>query len=165
MPKKKTLIILVCVAAACILFAGGYVLMNLSAMRQPTQQEIETHAAFFVDWQASTGMEGTDQEIILSLCVADGERTSGENVYQLYTSDTVSDYLHEFGAWTQIGMLDDILYLQYTTPQGNTVSLGYCADGTTELCVYDAAADTLYFQHGEAYEFWSRFRTGFHFGA
>lgn len=165
MSNKKILTIGISVIVVCLLVAAAGMFFNQSTKREPTQQEIDAHAPYMVDWQAATGQEGTDREIILSLCTAGEQGTSGENVYQLYTSDTVAEYLYDFGTMTEICMLNDILYVQYTTPQSNTVSLGYFADGTTELCVYDLETDTLYFERGDTFEFWNKFRTGFQWGA
>ena len=164
MNKKKTLIIGISIIVVCLAIALGYVLTHRSEKRQPTAEETAQYAAYSIDWQQLTGMEDADREIILSFCEENGEKTIGANVYQIYTSTALGTYLPDFGEMMELALLNEVLYIQYTTPVGNMITLGYDADGLCEKSIYDAAADTLYYETRETVEVWSHFRNGFQFG-
>ena len=164
MSKKKTLVIGLIVIAVCLAIVLGYVLTHRSEKRLPTAEETVHYGAYSVDWQESTGILSSDREIIRSFCVPQGEKTIGANVYQVYDSAQLGQFLTDFGEMMEIAQLDEVLYIQYTTPAGNMVTLGYDADGQCEKSIYDAAADTLYYETRETVEVWSHFRNGFQWG-
>ena len=164
MNKKKTLIIGISIIVVCLAIALGYVLTHRSEKRQPTAEETAKSAAYSIDWQECTGLGASDREIIRSFCVPQGEKTIGANVYQVYDSAQLGQFLTDFGKMMEIAQLDEVLYIQYTTPVGNMITLGYDADGQCEKSIYDAAADTLYYETRETVEVWSHFRNGFQFG-
>ena len=164
MNKKKTLIIGISIIVVCLAIALGYVLTHRSEKRLPTAEETARYASYSIDWQQLTGMEDADREIILSFCEENGEKTIGANVYQIYTSSALGTYLPDFGEMMELALLNEVLYIQYTTPAGNMITLGYDADGQCEKSIYDAAADTLYYETRETVEVWSHFRNGFQFG-
>ena len=164
MNKKKTLIIGISIILVCLAIALGYVLTHRSEKRLPTAEETARYASYSIDWQQLTGMEDADREIILSFCEENGEKTIGANVYQIYTSTALGTYLPDFGEMMELALLNEVLYIQYTTPVGNMITLGYDADGQCEKSIYDAAADTLYYETRETVEVWSHFRNGFQFG-
>lgn len=161
--KKKTLIIGISIIAVCLLVSLIYMVANRTTKREPTQQEIEACAPYAVDWQALG--EGTDKEIILSLCTYTEEQTIGSNVYEIYTSDALGDYLYQFGEMTQIALLEDVLYIQYTDSDAKTITLGYSDDGLMEKAVYDPATDVLYYELGDVTEVWEKFGAGIQWGA
>lgn len=165
MSKKKTLVIGISIIAVCLLFCLVYLVANRSTKREPTQQEIEIYAPYAVDWQTATGGEGTDKEIILSLCAFSEEQTIGSNVYEIYTSDILGDHLYKFGEMTQIAMLEGVLYIQYTDSDGNTITLGYADEGLMEKAVYSLETDTLYYEVAGTVEVWEKFGTGIQWGA
>ena len=165
MNKKKTLIIGISIIVVCLAIALAYVLTHLSEKRQPTAEETKQYAVYSIDWRKLTDvMDASDCEIILSFCEYSGEKTIGSNVYQIYTSSTLGDYLPDFGEMMELAQLNEVLYIQYTTPAGNMITLGYDAEGLCEKSIYDAAADTLYYETRETEEVWSHFRNGFQFG-
>ena len=164
MSKKKTLVIGLSVIAVCLAIALGYVLTHRSEKRLPTVEEAARYAAYSVDWQECTGFSSSDREIIRSFCVPQGEKTIGANVYQVYDSDQLGQFLADFGEMMEIAQLDEVLYIQYTTPAGNMVTLGYDAAGQCEKSIYDASMDTLYYETRETAEIWSHFRNGFQWG-
>ena len=164
MNKKKTLIIGISIIVVCLAIALGYVLTHRSEKRLPTAEETARYASYSIDWQQLTGMEDADREIILSFCEENGEKTIGANVYQIYTSTALGTYLLDFGEMMELALLNEVLYIQYTTPAGNMITLGYDAEGLCEKSIYDAAADTLYYETRETVEVWSHFRNGFQFG-
>lgn len=164
MNKKKTLIIGISIIVVCLAIALGYVLTHRSEKRLPTAEETARYASYSIDWQQLTGMEDADREIILSFCEENGEKTIGANVYQIYTSTALGTYLPDFGEMMELALLNEVLYIQYTTPAGNMITLGYDAEGQCEKSIYDAAADTLYYETRETVEVWSHFRNGFQFG-
>lgn len=161
--KKKTLIIGISIIAVCLLVSLIYMVANRTTKREPTQQEIEACAPYAVDWQALG--EGTDKEIILSLCTYTEEQTIGSNVYEIYISDILGDYLYQFGEMTQIALLEDVLYIQYTDSDAKTITLGYSDDGLMEKAVYDPATDVLYYELGDVTEVWEKFGAGIQWGA
>ena len=164
MNKKMTRILLI-VAAVCLLISGIYVICNRSEKRMPTEQELQDYALYTVDWQGVTGIQGSDLEIILSLCTYVGEQTIGSNVYNTYESEALKQYLPGFGEMMQLAMLDDsTLYIQYTTPEGDMITLGYTAEGLQEKSVYDLSEDTMFYETKDATEVWTKFRNGFQWG-
>ena len=164
MNKKKTLIIGLIFIAVCLAIVLGYVLANRSEKRQPTAEETARSASYSMDWQELTGMEGTDVEIILSFCESAGEKNIGSNVYQIYASSSLGNYLADFGEMMEIAQLNDVLYIQYTTPDGDMITLGYDAEGQCEKSIYDLSEDTLYYETRETVEVWTKFRNGFQWG-
>ena len=165
MLKKRTLILLLTLLAVCLLVSGVYMIANRTAMRQPTQQEIEACAPYTVDWQAATGMEETDKAIILSLCTYREEQTIGANLYQVYDSDTLGNHLHNFREMIEIAVLGETLYVQYTTNDGTMITLAYDDAGMAEKVVYDPETDTCYYEYADSFEVWTKFRNGFKLGA
>ncbi len=161
--NKKTLTVGLIIIGACLLIAAAYMVMNRSTKREATQAEIEAYAPYAVDWQ-SVG-EGTDKEIILSFCQAGEKQTIGENEYHIYTSETLGDHLYSFAEMMEIAQLEDVLYIQYTTPEGGMVTLGYSDDGLVEKAVYDLEADTMFYEANGTIEVWEKFRNGFQWGA
>lgn len=161
--NKKTLTIGISIIAVCLVVCLGYMVANRSTKREPTAQEIEAYAPYAVDWQ-SVG-EGTDKEIILSFCEAGEAQTIGENEYTVYTSEALGQYLHNFSEMMEIAQLEDVLYIQYTTPEGNMITLGYSDAGLMEKAVYDLEADTLFYEIDGTIEVWEKFRNGVQWGA
>ena len=96
MNKKKTLAIGLAIIAVCLAIALGYVLTHRTEKRQPTAEETEQYAAYSIDWQACTGYSSSDREIIRSFCVPQGEKTIGANVYQVFDSAQLSQFLTDF---------------------------------------------------------------------
>jgi len=164
MNKKKTLIIGLIIIAVCLLIAAVGMFTNRSEKRQPTAEETARYEVYSIDWQTKTGMEATPAEVILSLCESAGEKTIGANVYQIYTSSELSAYLPDFGEMMEIAQLNDVLYIQYTTPDGDMITLGYDAEGQCEKSVYDASEDTLYYETRDTVEVWTKFRNGIQWG-
>lgn len=164
MSKKKTLAIGLSIIAVCLLVCVVYLFTNRSTKREPTPQETEAYAPYAVDWQSAVGAESTEREIILSLCTAGGEKTIGENVYQIYTSETLGGYLYKFGEMTEIAELEGVLYIQYTDSDGNTITLGYDETGLAEKAVYCLADDTLYYEMAGTVEVWEKFSSGIQWG-
>lgn len=139
-----------------------YVLCNRSTKRQPTPEEISAAEVFDVDWQAVG--EGSDQEIILSLCTFLEEKTIGENRYLCYSPNGLEQYLPDFGEIMEIAQLDENLYIQYTTKSGNMITLGYAEEGLVEKAIYYMESDILYHELQDSVEVWTKFRNGFQFG-
>ena len=163
--RKKILIAGLIVIALCLASAVGIMFANRSVKREPTAEEIQVCAPYAVNWQESLGAEGTDRELILSLCTPNGEKTIGNNQFAVFTSETIGKYLYNFREILEIAQLDgNILYVQYTTTDGGMVTLGYDESGLNEKTVYDAAADTLYAETKTTKEVWSNFRHGFQWG-
>lgn len=162
--KKKMSVIMIVVAAACLLFSGIYIYANRSVKREPTQQELEASSAYVVDWQQARDQKGTDKEIILGLCTYVEKRTIGETVYDIYTSDVLGAYLHNFHEMKEIALYNnENLFIQYTESNGNMVLLGYDEEGLTELGIYDAQTDTFFHNLKGSVEVWTNFRTGMQF--
>lgn len=164
MNKKKTLLICLSIIAVCLLVAVAGMYLNRSEKRQPTEEEAANSAVYSLNWQGLTGMEGTDVEIILSFCEVNGEKTIGANVYEIYTSSALGDYLPDFGEMMEIARLNGTLYLQYTTPEGDMITLGYDEQGQCEKSIYDLSEDTMYYETRETVEVWTKFRTGVQWG-
>lgn len=163
--NQKTLKICLIILAVCLLIPVLYTLFNRSEKREPTQQEIEANALYEIDWQSAVGQDGSDKEIILSLCAFAEEQTIGESVYQIYTSDVLGSYLYNFHEMTEIALHDSgILYVQYTQSDGDMIVLGYSDDGLMEKAVYDAGTDTLYHDLQGSIEVWTKFRSGIQLG-
>lgn len=164
MPKKRTVIILLIIMAVCIVIGGVNMIANRTAMRQPTQQEIDACVPYAIDWQTATGQEGSEKEIILSLCTFAEEKTIGENLYQTYTSDTLSSYLYDFQEMMEIAELNGMLYISYETPRGGMVTLAYDDEGMMEKMVYDLETDICYYETRDTFEVWTNFRNGYQMG-
>ena len=163
--NKKTTRLLLLVVAMCLLISGLYVVFNRSEKRQPTAQELEAYGVYTVDWQGKTGIRGSDFDIILSLCTYAGEQTIGNNVYDTYESEELSKYLPDFAEMMQLALLDDTtLYIQYSTPEGNMITLGYTREGLQEKSVYIIAEDTMFYETAEVTEVWTKFRSGYQWG-
>ena len=163
MSNKKVLIVGLGIIAVCLLISLVYMFTNRSTKREPTAAETEAWQAYAADWQ--TVGEGSDREIILGLCTFVEEKTIGENVYTVYTSEVLGQHLYNFGEMMEIAQLQDVLYIQYYTPEGGMVTLGYDHQGLVEKAVYDAQADTLFHQLNGSIEVWEKFRTGVQWGA
>lgn len=160
--NKKTLTVGISIIALCLVVSLIYMVANRSTKREPTQQEIEANAPYALDWQ-SVG-EGTDKEIILSFCEAGEQQTIGENEYTVYTSETLGQYLYNFSEMMEIAQLEDVIYIQYSTPEGDMVTLGYSDAGLMEKAVYDLDADTLFYEIDGTIEVWEKFRNGVQWG-
>lgn len=161
--NKKTLTIGLIVIGLCLLVSAAYMVMNRSTKREPTPQEMEAYAAYEVDWQALG--EGTDREIILSMCTFLEEKTIGENLYRSYDSTALGQYLYNFGEMMETAELGQALYIQYTTPDGDMITLGYSDEGLMEKAVYDLDTDTMYHDLDGTIEVWEKFRNGVQWGA
>ena len=164
MNKKKTLTIGLGIIAVCLLIAVAGLFLNRSEKRLPTAEETAAYAVYSIDWKSLTGMEDADREIILSFCEPQGEKTIGANVYQIYTSSVLPQYLPDFGEMMEIARLEGILYIQYSTPEGNMITLGYDQDGQCEKSIYDQSEDTMYYETREGCEVWTKFRSGVQWG-
>ncbi len=164
MNKKKTLTIGLGIIAVCLLIAVAGLFLNRSEKRLPTAEETAAYAVYSIDWKSLTGMKEADREIILSFCEPQGEKTIGANVYQVYTSSALPQYLPDFGEMMEIAQLNGILYIQYSTPEGNMITLGYDQDGQCEKSIYDQSEDTMYYENREVCEVWTKFRSGVQWG-
>lgn len=172
MNKKKTLIIWLTVIGVCLAVVLGYGLLNRTTKREPTADEIGKYTPYAINWQAATGQEGTDTEIILSLCTFQEEQTIGENRYKSYSSDALGGYLYRFAELTTVSLYlnpetgeEGNLYIQYTDEAGAMVVLGYQAEqGLTELGIYDGETDTFYHLLDGVWEVWEKFAGGVRWG-
>ena len=172
MNKKKTLTVWLTVIAVSLAVLLAYGLLNRTALREPTPEEIEAYTPYGILWQAIDGLEGTDTERILSLCTFVEEQTIGENRYRSYTSETLGRYLYRFEELTTVSLYLDpqtgeegTLYIQYTDQNGRMVVLGYQGDqGLTEVGVYNADTDTFYHWMEEKWEVWEKFAKGARWG-
>ena len=162
--NKKTVKLCLGIIVLCLAIVLGYVLTHRSEKRQPTEAEISAYAAYTLNWQEMTGMDGSDMDIILSLCTFAQEKTIGGNVYETYTSDSLGEYLPDFGEIMELARRDNLLYIQYTTPEGDMITLGYDENGLCEKSVYDLSEDTLFYETRDTVEVWTRFRNGFQWG-
>lgn len=165
--NKKTVKLCLGIIALCLAIVLVYVFTHRSEKRQPTQQELSAYGVYTVNWQQATGMEGSDREIILSLSTFQEEKAIGKNIYSAYVSDTLPEYLPDFGEMAelaQLAQLNDVLYIQYYNPEGDMITLGYDGEGLCEKSVYDLSEDTLFYETRETVEVWTRFRNGFQIG-
>ncbi len=162
MSKKKTLILGLSAIAVCLLISAVGLVLNRSTKREPTAQEIQTYAPY---GRYVVSVQVSEKELILDLCTAAGEETLGGNVYQVYTSDTLGEYLYEFQEMSRIAVLEELLYVQYTDKAGQLVVLTYDDQGLFEKSIYDPETDTLYFENRDTKEVWSKFRGGVQWGA
>lgn len=163
--KKQLLILCGGIVAVCIATVIGYVLTHLSQKREPTALEQAQAAVYDIDWQGLTGVTGSDRDAIVSLLTPAGEETIGSNVYETYTSDTISQYLPNFSRFGEIVTNADLLYIQYYTVQGDMIILTYDSRGLVEKSLYFEETDLLYYQNSETTEVWTNFRGGFQFGS
>lgn len=158
--NKKTLGIGLGIIAVCLAVCMVYMIANRSTKREPTQAETAAAAPYAVTWQG----EGSEKEIILSMCTFLEEKTIGENLYRTYSSDSLGSKLYNFAEFMEIAESADVLYIQYTTPEGGMVTMGYNDEGLMELAIYDQACDTLYHQLDGTTEVWEKFRNGVQWG-
>lgn len=165
MSNKKILTIGLIVIAVCLAVSIVFMFLNRSTKREPTEGEILRCEPYTVDWQIATGTEAGDKAIILEMCEFAEETTIGQNLYKIYTSKSLGDYLYKFAEMTEIALLEDVLYIQYTDSDGNTVTLGYTDEGLMEKAVYFPESDVLYYEQGDITEVWEKFRTGIQWGA
>lgn len=172
MNKKKTLTIWLTVIGVCLAVVLGYGLLNRTTKREPTPEEKAKYAPYAIDWQAATGQEGTDAEIILSLCSYVEEQTIGENRYKSYSPDTLGDYLYNCQEILSVSLylnaetgVEETLYVQYNDTNGEMAVLGYdLTGGLIELGVYNAGADTFYHDLQGTVEVWEKFAGGVRWG-
>ena len=162
--NKKTVKLCLGIIVLCLAIVLVYVFTHRSEKRQPTQQELSAYSVYTVNWQETAGLEGSDREIILSLCTFLEEKTIGNNVYNAYVSDVLPEYLPNFGELVELVQLNDVLYIQYYSPEGDMITLGYDGEGLCEKSVYDLSEDTLFYETRETVEVWTRFRNGFQIG-
>ena len=158
--NKKTLAVGISVISVCLVFCMFYMVLNRSTKREPTLAETAAAAPYAVSWQG----EGSEKEIILSHCTFLEEKTIGENLYRSYSSDTLGSKLHNFAEFMEIAELADVLYIQYTTPEGNMITMGYSDEGLKELAIYDQTSDTMYHRLDNTTEVWEKFRNGVQWG-
>lgn len=165
MSNKKILTIGLAIIAICLAVCVAFMFLNRSTKREPTEAEMLQMEPYAVDWQSAAGTEAGDKDVILAMCDFSEEAAIGQNVYKIYTSDSLGDYLYKFAQMTEIAVLEEVLYIQYTDTDGNTVTLGYTDDGLMEKAVYFPDTDLLYYEQGEITEVWEKFQTGIQWGA
>ena len=161
--NKKTLTVGLIVIGICLLVSLGIMMTSRSTKREPTQEEIAICASYATDWQALG--EGSDLDIILSLCTDAGEITIGDNVYTVYTSENLGQHLYNFAEMTELAQLNGELYIQYTTQDGDMVTLGYSDQGLIETLIYNTNSDTLLHELNGTIEVWENFHSGIQWGA
>lgn len=165
--NKKTVRNCLILIAVCLLVSGVYVLMNRSTSREATAGEIEAQAAYLVDWTAVPGwQEGMgEKEFILTLCDYVEDQTIGSNVHQVYSSETLGDYLYRCHELTEITVMNGSLYITYYAEDEDMVILAYNDGGLFERAIYDAQTDTLFHERDGSAVVWNKFRSGFQFGS
>ena len=163
MSNKKVLTIGLIIIAVCLGISGIYMFTHRTTKREPTQAELQLCAAYDVSWDAVAAGAG-EKTAILSLCQFAEEKTIGQNVYDVNTSETLPGYLYNCAEVVEIGVLEENLYIQYNDLDGNAVTMGYTEEGLVELAVYFQSADLLFYQQGETVEVWENFRAGMSFG-
>ncbi len=172
MNKKKLLTAGLAVIAVCFSIVLIYGLLNQTTMRSPTAEETAKYAPYAIDWQAATGLEGADVEIILSLCTFQEELTIGENRYKRYTSDTLGDYLCHYQEELSVSLYlepetgaEKALYVQYNDAEGETVILGYDQEnGLMEMGIFNPHTDVFYHWLQGNVEVWEKFAGGVRWG-
>ena len=161
---KKILAVGLAVIALCLIVTVVMMFANRSTKRMPTEAELAFCEPYAVNWQEATDIQGSDKEIILSLCAYSEKQTIGSNEYEMYTSETLGSLLHNFAQMNQLAVLNDSLYVQYTDTDGNNVTLTYNDAGLAELAVYFPETDVLVYQQGDIMEAWEKFRNGIQWG-
>ncbi len=165
--KKSTLYICLALIVVCLAIAGVYVMLNRSTGRDATAAEIAANQAYLPNWEgievAVSSM--TEKDILLSLCDYVSDKQIGSNVHQVYTSETLGQYLHRFESLSEITLMNETLYITYFADDGDMVILAYTDAGLSELGVYDAETDSFYHEMDGKCVVWSKFRNGFQFGA
>lgn len=162
--KKNVLLFGGGIVFLCLAIVIGYLFATRSVKRAPTQEELEKGQIYYINYPAETGLTGTDPEIILSLCTEAGEQTIGNNVYQCYTDNGLSQYLPNFQQMAEIAVSNGIVNIQYYTTDGDMVTLTYDENGNVETAVYFADTDALYYDYNGDIVVWTNFRNGFQWG-
>ncbi len=169
--KKSTLYICLALIVVCLAIAGVYVMLNRSTDRDATAAEIAANQAYLPNWDAigesieiKTNIM-TEKGALLSLCTYSGDEQIGSNVHQVYTSETLGQYLHRCETLSEITLMNETLYITYFADDGDMVILAYTDAGLSELGVYDAETDSFYHEMDGKCVVWSKFRNGFQFGA
>lgn len=162
--KKNVLLVGGGIVFLCLAIVVGYLFATRSVKRAPTEEELARGQFYYVNWQAETGLSGTDPEIILSLCTEAEEQTIGNNVYQCYTDNGLSRYLPNFRQMSQIAMLEGTVNIQYYTEENDMITLTYDEHGNVETLAYFADTDALYYDQNGEIVIWTNFRNGFQWG-
>lgn len=158
--REKTLRWGVIIIVVCLVISGGYMLLNQSQKRDATAAEIQAAQAYVPAWD--TGVL-TQTAYILGQCDLAQDQPGGD--YRLYTSQTLGQVLFDCHRDLVIQEGEDgSVFLRYFTAGDDMVVLSFREDDLTELSIYDAATDELYYQTGDDAVIWTKFRTGFQFG-
>lgn len=148
MNKKKVFTILL-VAVLAVLFVGSiYFLGKMPSSRDATEEEIQGHSVYKVDWSAVPGAQANagEKAIILSLCTP-AENTEEGSAAQLYTSETLGNYLYHFSGSLEISMTDGALSVFYQDTDSCYVFFTYDDTGLTQFAVHNPATDTMYYEN------------------
>lgn len=86
------------------------------------------------------------KDLILSVCSLSSTEVVGTHTIQLYTSDTLADYLFNCAKITEISVLNhNHLYINYKSTDDMEIILCYGDDGLVNKAVYNTASDTQYY--------------------
>lgn len=165
--QKSTVRRLLCVVAACLLVIVGYMLLNRTTSREATAWELAAHAPYAVDWTAVPGWEEgmTEKAFLLNLCSYQEEKTIGNNVHTVYSSDILETYLYRCHDLSEITVMGDTLYITYYAEDQDMIILAYTDEGLHEKAVWDSGDDTLFHEIDGVVTVWNKFRKGFQWGS
>lgn len=106
----------------------------------------------------SAGSLSTARERIRSLCELQNTSIVGQHAFKNYTSETLAEYIPMCSSISCIQESSKLLYVNYISTDGKTVSLVYSDAGLHEKNIYDPATDSLMHQTSSIAELRENFR-------
>ena len=110
--------------------------------------------------QNQTAQYVTAKSELLAYCDLSSSHFSGDTLISIYTSDTIAEFLHNCATVNEISIINNYLYISYTTNDGVEVTLCYDNSGLHDKVIYFPESDTAIINNSISTTKVEGFRTG-----
>lgn len=143
---------------------SGITIQDNSRTVSASEAQIASAKAYELDLSSilvpATGTQTPTRERIRSLCELQNTTVVGQHTFKDYTSKTLAEYIPMCSSISCIQESNNLLYVNYVSTDGKTVSLVYSDTGLHEKNIYDPTTDALMHETISAAEVRENFRAG-----
>lgn len=142
---------------------SGITIQDNSRTVSASKSQVTTAQAYDMDLSSipvpATSSQSTVRDMILSLCELQSTQSVGQHTFKDYTSETLAEHIPMCSSLSCIQESNNLLYVNYISSDGKTVSLVYSDAGLHEKNIYDPSTDSLIHQTVSVAEVYENFRT------
>lgn len=142
---------------------SGITIQDNSRTVSASKSQVTAAQAYDIDFTSipvpASSSQSTAKDAILALCELQSTQVNGQHAFKDYISETLAEHIPMCSSLSCIQESNNLLYVNYTSIDGKTVSLVYSDTGLHEKNIYDPTTDSLIHQTASDAEVYENFRT------